>query len=68
MRARGWLRLESGDDDRRSHQITVTQKGLALLEKSYPAWEKAQRQVAERLGADGVAAIRSVRKKLLSVN
>jgi DNA-binding MarR family transcriptional regulator len=66
MCARGWLRLEPGDDDRRSHQIAVTPKGLTLLEKSYPAWEKAQRQVADRLGPEGVAALMSVRKRLRS--
>jgi DNA-binding MarR family transcriptional regulator len=42
MCARGWLRLEPGKDDRRSHRITVTEKGVALLRKSYPAWQKAQ--------------------------
>src|SRR5271155_238553 len=26
----GWLRLERGEGDRRSHQITVTEKGLSL--------------------------------------
>jgi DNA-binding MarR family transcriptional regulator len=37
MCARGWLRLEHGEDDRRSHQITIT---AALLRKSYPACNK----------------------------
>ena len=40
------------------------EKGLALLAKSYPAWQKAQRRVTERLGPDGVAALKSVTKKL----
>ncbi len=64
MCERGWLRLEPGDDDRRSHEITLTEKGMALLEKSFPAWQRAQRQVTERLGPDGVAALKSIRKKL----
>ncbi len=64
MCARGWLRLESGDGDRRSHRITLTDKGKALLRKAYPAWEKAQAEVARRLGPDGVAALRSVVRKL----
>jgi DNA-binding MarR family transcriptional regulator len=34
MCARGWLRLEPGKDDRRSHRITVTEEGVALLRKS----------------------------------
>ena len=64
MCARGWLRLEAGDDDRRSHEITVTEKGMALLRKSYPAWQKAQIQVIQRLGPDGVDALKSIVKKL----
>ncbi|MBV8358740.1 MAG: winged helix-turn-helix transcriptional regulator, partial [Deltaproteobacteria bacterium] len=50
MCARGWLKLETGDGDRRSHQIAVTEKGMALLRKSYPAWQKAQSQLTQRLG------------------
>jgi DNA-binding MarR family transcriptional regulator len=64
MCARGWLRLEPGDDDRRSHQIVITGKGMALLEKSYPSWQQAQRGLTERLGLDGVTALKSVMKKL----
>jgi DNA-binding MarR family transcriptional regulator len=64
MCARGWLRLEPGDGDRRSHQITVTEKGMALLGRSYPAWLKAQRQIIERLGPEGVTALKSVARRL----
>ena len=64
MCARGWLRLEPGGEDRRSHQITMTEKGKALLERSYPAWQRAQRELTARLGADGVTALKSVIKKL----
>ena len=59
MCAKGWLRLEP-DKDRRSHLIKVTDKGLALIRKGYPAWQKAQEEVSRRLGADSVAALRSV--------
>jgi len=64
MCARGWLCLEPGNDDRRSHQITVTEKGMALLARSYPAWQKAQRQIIERLGPEVVTALKSVTRKL----
>ena len=66
MCARGWLKLESGDGDRRSHQIAVTEKGMALLRKSYPAWQKAQSQLTQRIGAEGVAALKSIVRKLRS--
>src|ERR1700731_713308 len=51
MCARGWLRLER-NEDRRSHQIEVTDKGEALIRKCLPAWEQAQKEVSQRLGAD----------------
>jgi DNA-binding MarR family transcriptional regulator len=66
MCARGWLRLDPGEDDRRSHQITITEMGKALLRKSYPAWRQAQSQVTHKLGPDGVAALKSVVRKLRS--
>ena len=68
MRHRGWLQLEPGDDDRRSHRIRVTPKGTVLLKKSYPAWQEAQRGVSERLGSEGVAALKYLRKKLRTPN
>lgn len=66
MSAKGWLRFEPGADDRRSHQIVITDRGMALLRKSHPAWEHAQNQVAHKLGRDGVAALKLVIKKLRS--
>jgi DNA-binding MarR family transcriptional regulator len=63
MCARDWLRLEP-DNDRRSHLIKVTDKGLAVIHKGYPAWQKAQDEVSRRLGGDNVAALRSVLRKL----
>jgi DNA-binding MarR family transcriptional regulator len=63
MCAKGWLRLEP-DEDRRSHLIKATDKGLALIRKSYPAWQRAQEEVSRRLGSDSVAALKSVLRKL----
>lgn len=63
MCARGWLRLEP-NEDRRSHLIEVTDKGQALIRKCLPAWEQAQKEVSQRLGADSVAALRSAIRKL----
>ena len=63
MCARGWLKLERGDD-RRSHLIEVSDKGRALIRKCLPAWQRAQEEVSQRLGADNVAALRSALRKL----
>jgi DNA-binding MarR family transcriptional regulator len=66
MCTRGWLLLESSGNNRRSHQIRITETGKALLRKSYPAWQRAQSQVAHKLGPDGVAALKSAVRKLRS--
>jgi DNA-binding MarR family transcriptional regulator len=66
MCTRGWLRLETGDKDRRSHRIFITSQGAALLKKAYPAWLKAQSEVTRQLGPDGVSALKSVVDKLRS--
>ena len=42
----------------------VTDKGLGLIRKGFPAWQKAQEEVNRRLGADSVAALKSVLRKL----
>lgn len=63
MCAKGWLRLVAGEDDRRSHQITITEKGMALIRKGYPAWQRAQNKVISQLGSDGVSALKSVVRK-----
>ena len=63
MCAKGWLKLEP-DEDRRSHLIKVSDKGMALIRKGYPAWQKAQEEVTRRLGSDSVAALRSVLRRL----
>lgn len=63
MCTKGWLRLEP-EEDRRSHLIKVTEKGLGLIRKGYPAWQKAQEEVHRRLGSENVAALKSVLRKL----
>ena len=63
MCVKGWLRLET-DEDRRSHLIVVTDKGQALIRKCLPAWQQAQEEVSQRLGADGVSALRAALRKL----
>jgi DNA-binding MarR family transcriptional regulator len=63
MCARGWLKLEP-DADRRSHLITITDKGRAMVLKAYPGWEKAQAETARQLGDDGVAAVKTAARKL----
>jgi len=63
MRAHGWLEVVPGEDAR-TQSFRVTTAGKRLLEKAIPAWEKAQQQAKEMLGAEGVAVLDKVSKKL----
>src|SRR4051812_32674156 len=49
MKARGWLEVVP-DDDGRSQPFRLTPQGRKLLEKTIPAWSKAQQQVTKVLG------------------
>jgi DNA-binding MarR family transcriptional regulator len=52
MKARGWLEVIP-DEDGRAQPFRLTAQGRKLLEKTAPAWKKAQQQAKEILG-DGI--------------
>src|SRR5262249_45226321 len=56
MRARDWLEVVPGDDAR-AQPFRLTPAGKELLERTTPAWEKAQRKAVEFLGKEGVALL-----------
>ena len=56
MRKQGWIEASEGEGGL-SQLITVTPKGKKILADIYGKWEKAQREVSELLGEDGVKAI-----------
>ena len=57
MRANGWLE-EAPADDARVHSYRLTEVGRDLLEKTIPAWRKAQTEAQRLLGDAGVQALR----------
>jgi DNA-binding MarR family transcriptional regulator len=63
MRAKGWLEVVPGEDAR-TQPFRLTTRGMRLLERAVPAWEKAQRKAAELLGDDGVALLARTAGKL----
>ena len=63
MRRKGWIALPP-NADRRSHWITVTEKGRDVIERAYPAWKVAQTEVLRRLGAESAAALKNTLRKL----
>ena len=56
MREQGLLRSAPGDDGR-TVIFQVSAAGRRLLEDLLPAWRRAQREVHELLGEDGVSAL-----------
>jgi DNA-binding MarR family transcriptional regulator len=48
---RGLLTVEMGED-KRERRISITPKGLELLEAAVPLWQKVQRDVVQALGPD----------------
>jgi len=60
----GWLEILP-DEDGRSHPFRLTAQGKRLMEKSIPAWERAQAEATTLLGDEGLrlldAAIRRVK-------
>ena len=43
--------------DRRVREVSLTGHGRATLDRAYPLWQEAQREVAERLGSERLARL-----------
>lgn len=54
MQAAGWIRSDSGEDGRVTI-LRITSGGKKLLEKAFPAWERAQQEAKTLLGEKDVA-------------
>ena len=63
MRANGWLEVVP-EEDARAQPFRLTPQGKRLIEKAFPAWEKAQRQAAELLGEQGANLLDKAARKL----
>jgi DNA-binding MarR family transcriptional regulator len=63
LQAHGWLEVVP-DEDARTQPFRLTAHGKRLIEKAIPAWEEAQRQASELLGAEGVALLDKAAKRL----
>ena len=56
MRTQGWIETSEGEGGL-SQVLTITPKWKQLLADIHGKWQKAQREVSELLGEDGVKAI-----------
>jgi DNA-binding MarR family transcriptional regulator len=63
LQAHGWLEVVA-EEDARAQPFRLTARGKRLIDKAIPAWEGAQRQAGELLGAEGAALLDKAAKKL----
>ncbi len=63
--ANGWAQSQEDGDDARTHVVSITDQGRALVLSALPAWRKAQASVADAFGPTGVAALQRLARKAL---
>ena len=63
MRARGWLDVVPGLDAR-TQSFRLTLQGRRMLERAFPAWERAQQKAEQLLGENGVALLAKIAGKM----
>lgn len=51
MQTAGWIASRADADDARARHLHITPKGLTIYKTARPAWDAAQRRIAEALGA-----------------
>ena len=56
LEKQGYVEVMPGID-RRTRVATITQDGLAILDKAYPLWEQAQARVKEVMGGDELQSL-----------
>ena len=56
LEARGWVASATG--------LELTAEGESVLQDAYPAWKRAQKRIAERLGSAGVDALAGLGSEL----
>jgi DNA-binding MarR family transcriptional regulator len=62
MLKHGWVEEVSDDGDERAAPVQATTVGRKLLERSAPAWRRAQGRAKKLLGSDGLDLIFSALK------
>jgi len=67
MIARGWLKSMQGVD-RRTGFLSITPAGQRLLEKTFPAWNRAQQQARALLREEDLDALNRAVRSLRSGN
>jgi len=56
LSAAGWVESAPGEDARQ-RLLRITAAGRAVVERAMPLWRRAQDEIDQGLGADGIAAL-----------
>ena len=59
LRRRGLVSVRLGATDRRSRQLTLTDRGNGVLREAMPIWKKVQSEVARAVGGTSASALRA---------
>jgi DNA-binding MarR family transcriptional regulator len=54
-----WIAIKPGDDPR-ARLLSITAQGRGVVRRGFPYWSKAQAHVANLLGTDGEAALKTL--------
>lgn len=58
--AKGWVKIETGEEDARARVVSVTPKGRAAVRGAVGAWREAQNAARAAIGQAGAQAIRAL--------
>ena len=61
----GFVAITEGED-RREHEVTITEGGRKVLAKAYPLWREAQEKMAGRMGGDRFERLLSDLSKMVA--
>jgi len=61
---RGFVRINPGEDAR-SREVEITPKGMAVISKTMPAWQAAQKATVSAVGEAGAVALRKLSSRAM---
>jgi DNA-binding MarR family transcriptional regulator len=67
LKRAGYVRLISGDGDRRKKILSLSDAGRAKLSEAIPLWKEAQDHILRELGEDGAENFLSILRDIAAI-
>jgi len=64
MVRQGWLKVDRDDMDKRQQQVFITPEGETLVREAFPAWQKCQQIIEERIGPEKVGILHNLLQQI----